>query len=229
MVDALSRLDIPAALTGGNRAVRHIDGTARVDEAVNGRHRIRIDWTLSDRNGKREATASSTARIDAKAWQVPDPRALPALADGPAARFTASIVEPAYGNAAPQSTVIKLHIWPIMGPSDVGKQLLETAMGRALARRDFSVVAGMEQAQLILSGEVALGPVKDGRRPIEVIWAMLRPDGKELGRLNQKNTVTEASLTSGWPGLSRAIAGAAAGGVSELIRRLPAGALDETP
>ena len=229
MVDALSRREIPAALNGGNRAIRHIDGSARIEDAIDGRHSVRVDWTLSDRNGKTQATASSTARIGEKAWQAPDPKALSVLADGPAARFMAAIVEPAYGNAAPQPAVIKLHIWPIAGPSDLENQLLRTAIGQALARRDFSVVGGIEQAQLILSGEVALGPVENGKRPIEIIWAMLRPDGKELGRLNQKNTVTEDSLTSGWPGLSRAIATAAAGGVSELIRRLPAGALVETP
>ena len=229
MVEALSRHEIPAALTGGNRAARNIDGVATTEDAANGGRLVRIDWTLSDRNEKTQATASSTARISAAIWQDPDPKALLTLVDGAAARFTASIVEPTYGSTVPQSPVIKLHIWPITGPSDAGNELLRTAIGRALARRDFSVVGGMEQAQLILSGEVALAPPKDGKRPIEIIWAMLRPDGKELGRLNQKNTVTEDSLTSGWPGLSRAIATAAAGGVSELIRRLPAGALVETP
>jgi len=229
MVDALSRREIPAALTGGNRAIRHIDAITRIDDAVGGKHRIRIDWTLSDRSGKMQATAFSLARIDAKAWQDPDPKVLLVLADGAAARFTAAIVEPAYGNAAPQPPVIKLHVWPIIGPSDTGNQLLRAAIGRALARRDFSVVTAIEQAQIVLSGEVALGPLEDGERPIEIIWAMLRPDGKELGRLNQKNIVTDDSLKSGWADLSRAIATAAAGGVSELIRRLPAGALAEKP
>ena len=89
------------------------------------------------------------------------------------------------------------------------------------------MVKQMEQAQLILSGEIALGPPQGRNRPIEVIWAMLRPDGKELGRLNQRNTVSEATLKSGWGALSRSIAEAAAGAVGELIRRLPAEALSD--
>ena len=100
-------------------------------------------------------------------------------------------------------------------------------MPRALTRRDIAVVNRMEQAKLILSGELSLGPAENGNRPIEIIWAMLRPDGKELGRLNQKNAVSEETLKSGWDALSRSIAGAAAGGVGELIRRLPEEALNE--
>jgi hypothetical protein len=239
LVEEFSRRDIAAAITGDNRAIRHIDGVGKIDGTADGKQRVRIDWTLYGRDAQALATASSTAIIAAARWQDPDPKVLSALVEDAAARFTAAVVEPAYGRTdgrtdrrtegrtgGPRSA-IPLHIWPIAGPSDQANILLRTAMGRALSRRDISVVKQIEQAQLILTGEISLGPPQGGNRPIEVIWAMLRPDGKELGRLNQKNTVSEATLKSGWGALSRSISEAAAGGVGEMIRRLPAEVLSE--
>ena len=242
LVEAFARRDIPAAMTGGNRAVRHIDGVGKVDRSTDGKQRVRIDWTLYDRDAKAQATASSTAILAAARWRKSDPEALSALVESAAARFTAAVVEPSYGRTAGDPTggragggsanlpraAPPLHIWPITGPSDQANILLRTAMGRALTRRDVFVVKDIEQAQVILSGEISLGPPQGSNRPIEVIWAMLRPDGKELGRLNQKNSVSEATLKSGWDALSRSIAEAAAGAVGELIRRLPAEALSDS-
>lgn len=235
LAEQFSKREIAAAITGENRAIRHIDGVATVAGAANGRQRIRIDWTLYDRDAQPLATASSTAMIAAAGWQDPDPKTLSTLVEGAADRFTAAMVEPAYGRTSGHTEdrtgrrrpAIPLHIWPISGPSDQANLLLRTAMGRALSRRDISVVKEIEDARLILSGEVSFGPPQGSNRPIEIIWAMLRPDGKELGRLSQKNTVSEAALTSGWSTLSRSIAEAAAGAVGELISRLPAEALSE--
>jgi hypothetical protein len=239
LAEEFSRRDIAAAMTGQNRAIRHIDGVGKIDSAADGRQRVQIDWTLYDRDAKPLTTASSTAIIAAPRWQDRDPKVLSALVKDAAARFTAAMVEPAYDRAdgltssqtgdrpAGRHPGIPLHIWPIAGPSNQANIFLQTAMGRALTRRGISVVKQMEQAQLILSGEIALGPPQGRNRPIEVIWAMLRPDGKELGRLNQRNTVSEATLKSGWGALSRSIAEAAAGAVGELIRRLPAEALSD--
>jgi hypothetical protein len=235
LAEEFSKREIAAAITGENRAIRHIDGVATVAGAANGRQRVRIDWTLYDRDAQPLAIASSTAMIAAAGWQNPDPKTLFTLVEEVADRFTAAMVEPAYGRTNGHTgdrtegrrPAIPLHIWPITGPSDQANLLLRTAMGRALTRRDISVVTEMEHARLILSGEISLGPPQGSNRPIEVIWAMLRPDGKELGRLSQKNSVSEAALSSGWGTLSRSIAEAAAGAVGELISRLPAKALSE--
>lgn len=228
MAEAFARLDVPAATDGGNRAIHSVEGAARTAPA-GGKVRVSIAWRLYDRSGGLQGETSTAALLAPEAWDRPEAKALGPLVDAAAARFTAAIVEPAYGRTVVPHRQVTLHIWPIVGPSQQGNRLLRHAMARALARQDFAVVGGLEQAKLILSGDVSLGPAKDGQRPIEIVWAVLAPDGKELGRLNQRNTVPEETLRTGWTGLARSIANAAAGGVGELVRRLPEGALAKAP
>ncbi len=243
LVEEFARQDIAAAMTDKNPASPptspYVEGVGKIGTAPGGPQRVQVDWTLYDRQAKVLATSASSTIFPAAVWQAPDPGALTALVEDAVARFTASLVEPAYGPTATreetrekrrdavQRPAVPIHIWPITGPLDQANILLRAAMARALIRRDIAVVNQMEQAKLILSGELSLGPAQNGNRPIEIIWTMLLPDGKELGRLNQKNAVSEETLKSGWDALSRSIAGAAAGGVGELIRRLPAEALNE--
>jgi hypothetical protein len=72
----------------------------------------------------------------------------------------------------------------------------------------------------ILLGSMRLSP--DGaEQRIEMVWHLIRPDGRELGTISQANTVPKGQLAGNWRNLARAIARAGAPGVRDLLRRDP--------
>lgn len=94
-------------------------------------------------------------------------------------------------------------------------------MEQALRRRKFKVLKGLEGAALIIAGSVSLGSAREGKQPIEINWSVLDAKGKQVGKLDQRNSVAVSTVETGWQSLSSLITRNAADGVSEIVNRLP--------
>ena len=52
---------------------------------------------------------------------------------------------------------------------------------------------------------------------ITVDWVLTRPSGREIGVIQQNNVLAIGAIDQGWPDVARAIAGAAADGLIEMM------------
>lgn len=220
MADSLAEHEIPAATGTGNRLSRFVQASAAVAPAGKGRLKVELIWDLFDRGGALLGTEKVSRTIDSAEWDRPDRRALRSLTDGAAAKFASLVLYPSGGpgeRAAPP-----LHVRPVDGMKPDDGATLRQAMATALRRRNFTVFPAIEGAGLVISGHFsAAGPPGADPRPVEISWTVLDAAGRELGKLTQRNTVPAADLASGWKTLAAVIAENAAGGIGDMIQRLP--------
>jgi len=221
LVAALTRREIAAALSGDNPAIRRVSAMARIEQGAENENRLQIDWILLDPASRSQKTVTSSMTLHETAWQRPSPERLTALVEDAATAFAAALTEEAEGRIVSPEAPVRLYLWPVVGPREPLNVQLFSSLQLALQETGISVVDRLEEAQLIVSGEISLGQAQKGLRPIEIEWSMLKPDGIQIGRLLQRNRVADAELDTGWATLSRAVATAVAGSISDAIDRLP--------
>ncbi len=227
LVAALARRDVAAALTGDNPAIRRIEADASEEGTAIDRRRVRVTWRLLDRRGRPQKSTTAAMIVDAAVWRNPQPGALAGLVEDAAEQFTASIVAGADGRTVAPQKQVRLFLWPVAGPSARQNGLLLASLQRALQEAGIPVVDRIDDAQLIVSGEILLGEARNGTRPLEIHWTMLKPDGGEVGVLRQRNRIADAEVEGGWATLSLTVATAAAESMAETIRGLPGEALQQ--
>ena len=108
-------------------------------------------------------------------------------------------------------------------PGDGGRSLSE-ATRRALELAGFALVApGTKpgKAALTVAGSVALSEPRGPTQSITISWQVRGADGSEKGRIDQANEIPAGSLDGAWGPIASAAGAAAAGGLAELIGRLP--------
>ncbi len=69
------------------------------------------------------------------------------------------------------------------------------------------------------SGNVALEAPRNGHQKVSITWALLQPDGQQLGVVTQENAVPQGSLDGRWGEIANAVARAAAPGILALIEK----------
>jgi hypothetical protein len=138
----------------------------------------------------------------------------------PAAAELAKLVKGDTGPSAAKSR-IALHVWPLDGVPDKAAAPLRHAMEAALKKRNFRIAGALEGAGLVIAGAIELGPENVEPRPIRITWSVMDTAGQELGKLTQQNAIPRQELEKRWKTLAAVIADNAAGGVSDLVVRLP--------
>jgi hypothetical protein len=108
---------------------------------------------------------------------------------------------------------------PVTGAPGDGGRTLTRAMDYALRQAHVALAERPGAESFVLTGTVALSPADGGRQQVKVHWALLRADGREIGRIDQENAVPAGSLDGPWGDVAYAVASAAAPGVAALIAR----------
>ena len=222
MVNAFMAMEIPAATTGENRQSRFVDGTAKFINLPNNQSAIQIEWTLTDSREQGIENHKSRHNIDPKGWKNPNSKTLSSWVKTPARLFARRILGSRPNSESGRSTSFpKLHVWPVDGIDEIKSTTLKIAMERALRCRKFEVLKGLDGAALIIAGSVSLGSAREGKQPIEINWSVLDPKGVQVGKLDQRNSVAVSTIETGWKNLASIITRNAAGGVTEIVNRLP--------
>jgi hypothetical protein len=183
-----------------------------------------LAWRLIDADGLVVGMVDQPVPGGRAAWARADAALAEAVVAAAAPRL-AAVVEDADAGA------LVAHPWlgravavgPIKGAPGDGEGALAVALGAALASRGIEVAASGD-------GLVVEGSVRRSRRAesdlIEIRWAVLAPDGSELGAVSQSNLVPAGVLDVAWGPVAEAVAGGAADGVHALLAEIgsPAGA-----
>jgi hypothetical protein len=222
MVNAFMAMEIPAATTGENRRSRFVDGSAQIINLSKNQSAIQIEWTLTDSLGRAVENHKCRHNIGSKSWEHPDPKTLSPWVKAAAQQFSRRILGSRPGAELDRSTSLpRLHVWPVDGIDETRSATLKRAMERALKGQKFKVLKGLEGAALIIVGSASLGSAREGKQPIEINWSILNTKGKQVGKLDQRNSVAVSAVENSWKNLSSIISRNAAGGVSEIVSRLP--------
>ena len=214
MAEALQADEILASDESGNRGSLNLLGTASAGERG-----VRVDWRLIDPDGRTIGNATGTAATSIESVNRGDPPALKALAAA-SADAVARLLQDDTPAAAPVRNFRQVTVFPVTGAPGDGKQALTAAMTAALAQEKLTVVPGERGADaLAVVGTVTFDRPQSGHQRVAITWALLEPDGKQLGVVTQENAVPQGSLDGRWGEVANAVAQAAAPGILALIEK----------
>lgn len=197
MVAALGEQDIPASLTeGGDRFLR-LNG-----QASSGR----VLWVLAGADGKKmgETVQSLPAR----------PGSFDQVASASAEAIGALVRGEDLGGAdlAARPRVV---VDEVTANGGLDGALLKRSLVLALQQKGLAVT---DKANLHVSGGVRITPGMAGHDLVEVSWIVNDDQGKEIGRVNQGNSVLRDEITSLGTRMTHQIAEGGAEGVAQLVR-----------
>lgn len=226
MAAALVLRELPAFTGLASPGSYHLSGRAVAFEHGETEALMRLTWELRDPDDVLVGKTTVTATAPRAAWDEGRPVLMRDLVARSAGDIAALLQPPAPVDRTTTVAKRSLFVWPIDGAPRPAGELLEEELESALQARSFRVASGMKDESVVIAGTVTMTPADGGKRALAIEWTVLRPDGGELGRLKQANTVTPESLEKDWPTIARAIAAATASGVKDLLDNLPEGALD---
>lgn len=216
---ALRDAEIPASTAGsGNRGSYRLVASARATSAPGGGAAIALDWELRAADGKLLGRGNASGEAPAEAWRRGD-ETMARMIAGNAVPAIARLVQDDPPRAAAIAEPL-LAIHPVLGAPGDGGAALTRAMDYALRQAHVALAekAG-DKESFVLTGKVALSPAQAGQQEVTVSWALQRPDGSEIGHIDQRNAVPAGSLDGAWGDVAFAVAGAAAPGVAALIEK----------
>ncbi len=178
-------------------------------------------WRLTDPLGREVVTFDARERVEATGWRTGDPATstlvAEALAHQLAARLDNRDVAQTGAPAPPQD--VRLAIWMIEGLATDQEPLLASALRSALRVRGIEVAAVNDPAALVVTGWVEREPGSAGNDRISIGWALLEPNGNEIGTVFQANELPHDTFDASLPQAAPQIAGSAADGLVEMLLR----------
>lgn len=218
MAVALQKNDVPASATASNPGSYHLTGTAAAQDVGNGQLLVTIDWQMRDARGTAVSRQQTRLAIPATAWQQGGP-ALTALATQAAPYFAKSIETKAPRPLIGIGPVIAVR--PVTGAPGDGGQALARAMENALRRAQVTLADQPgDKPTYLVDGKVEVARAANGQQRVKISWSLRRPDGGQIGEVNQENAVPAGSLDGPWGLTAYDIANAAAPGITALIAEM---------
>lgn len=218
---ALRDANVPALAGPHEAAGRYVLTGSLSELGSGGEIGIHGTWTLADPLGKPVGRYRTEQRLNAAGWRTGDPGTLALVAQEVAGTIAASLNGKP---TTPQETAAtipraRLAVWSIEGLEDDQAELLANALRSALRVRGLTVAAVNDPAALVVTGWVDRTPINADSERIEVGWALLEPDGREIGVVSQGNEVRVGTLDGMWADAAPTIASAAADGLVEMLAR----------
>lgn len=218
--EALRARGIAASDTGRSEGRYTLAGEALATSNDEGTTSVSIVWALRDPRGGIYARASVAQSLPDRDWRMAAPDTLESLAVASASQL-APLIDPGgepVGLPRPE-VAPRVHLGPVDGAPGDGREALATALVAALDLRGIRVAAEDTEAPLI-TGTVTVTPVPNGEH-LAIRWAVLNPDGSEIGAVEQENDVLPGKLDGRWGPLAYDIATGAAAGLEDLLKSAP--------
>jgi hypothetical protein len=216
MASALQDLDVLASAESSSRGSLSLLGTARTVGSG-----VEVDWRLVDANGQALGQGSSSAAVGLDALNRGDAAALKALALAAAPDVAKLLQDDAPIAPAEIASLRHVVVLPVSGAPGNGSDALKLAMTAALTQARLTVLPDEPGSNKTLSvvGSVTLDRPQNGQQHITITWALIEPDGKQLGVVKQENAVPQGSLDGRWGDVANFVAAAAAPGILAIIEK----------
>ncbi len=219
MVEALHGLNVLAALGQGNRESRILESHSLVLPRPGGRDEVLLYWDLRAHDGARVGIHNLRRVLPRGAWQAGDPRVVATLTAEAAPAIAALVQNPPVEIAIipgfPGARLVILPLGPAPGDAAVS---LPHALAAEFLAAELPVADKIGEHDLLVLGNIELGPPKDGLQEVAIKWLVIRVRGnEELGEIAQRNHVPAGSLDGPWGAAAREIARGAAAGMIDLL------------
>lgn len=225
LVARLRDRDIPAGTENGNLGSRHLMGRAAVRPLPGGREEILLYWEMREPDGGRTGILTQRREQAAGAWAAGAPALLETLAEALAPEVAALVQDPALASsprvkaaAIPGFPGARLVVLQIPGAPGDAAHSLPSALEAALQAAKLPVAERIGDNDLLILGDVAVGPKDGGLQTVAIRWSLVSArDDRELGEIAQQNVVPAGSLDGPWGPVADEVARAAASGLLDLL------------
>lgn len=225
MAAALVDRNLPAFTEDGNSSSLVLTGKVIATPRGGTRSEIRVIWRVSNRNGIQLGEHAMDMAARKTAWHQASPTLLREIAQKSAGKIAEIVQGPAERDHSADQVKRTLHVWKIDGAPEPAGALLKTELETALRRKALRVSSRMRDDSVIIVGTVTLAPGIKGQRELGLEWVVMSADGRNLGKLLQKNAITPEALENDWPEIARVIALGAAQGIGDVLEKVPESAL----
>ena len=213
MTRALRRREITAGTKHGHRGSHRLQGDAVW--APDGR--LRLTWRLHTPAGEETLQVAQQEAVSPDEWRLGEAALLDRLA-GEAAEAIDRRLRRVERGEGRRIALAPVTMGAVTGTPGQGGVDLADAMRTALTEVGVPLSREPSGDGFTLLGRMRVENDGEARR-VEIVWRLIRPDGREFGRISQANKVAAAQLSGDWRGLARAIAQAGAPGVLDLLQR----------
>ncbi|MEK9671158.1 MAG: hypothetical protein VW268_01470 [Rhodospirillaceae bacterium] len=215
--DSFEPYGVPAGVAPFDQAEYVLHGRAKRDKNPRAVPYVTILWTLSDREGVLIADLEQPVDATGDEWEFGTPEVIIRVSEDVARRVAPVIaaIAPAQAEAA---TTRGIFVMPVEGAPGDGDFVLTRSIAAALKKLGTKLTRFQKQAKYVLIGSMAVSPPVQGRQGVRVTWRLRLPDGKEVGKADQENTVPAGTFDTQWAPTAKLIAQAAVDGIHEIIR-----------
>ncbi len=175
-----------------------------------------LRWSLVDPDGDVVGTAVQNETAAAAAGDLSETE-LAAIAARAAPRIDRLL--DAIGDSPPPTRPLDaVVVYRVDGAPGNGGATLRREMQNALRMRRVPVVENLVDDAYVVLGAVDMdeGPAP-GQQTVRIDWTVIRPDGRRVGSIFQRNTVEAGRLDGAWGTVAAAAASGAAEGVASLL------------
>ena len=184
-----------------------------------GREEVLLYWELRDPAGRRTGVHTQRREQAAGAWAAGDPEMFAEIAGAAAPALAAMAQDPTVEAAAiPGFPRARLVILPLGGAPGDAAESLPRALAAELAAAKLPVAEKIGDGDLLILGDVALGPAEGGVQAVSIRWTLVSAsDDRQIGEIAQQNMVPAGSLDGPWGPVAEEVARAAADGLADLL------------
>ncbi len=201
----------------GNSRYR-LKGRARINDDPSLPYVVLIHWTLFDYDDKIIGTETQGVTATRRDWDYGSPTIIKEVGDD-GSEIIAAMIDKEEQNLKPVGPRLAgLWVNPVTNAPGDGDRSLTRAIKAAIKGAGIAVAGEKRYAEFVLDGRVRVDPPNDNLQRVEIVWAVLTPDGREIGRATQKNLVEAGTFAGPWGEVAEVVADAALEGIQGVLR-----------
>jgi hypothetical protein len=181
--------------------------------------RVAGHWRVESADGEELLVTDHITDIPLPLARAQDGSALPQIAADAATTIDLGL------NRQENETNRRLALAPVSigtidGLPEHDSRSLNRALVQALSSAGIPVTAIPPDNGFVLLGEIRLQPRGPGSERMDVVWQLIRPNGEEVGRIDQANILPSKRILYEWSSISSDIAAGVVSGIVDLQRQV---------
>lgn len=221
LAEALQRHDFTAspqfAHNGAPRLTGQLVWAASGDDVT----RVAGVWRITAADGSELLDTSHISDIPLPLSRARDGSALPQIAADVATAIDLGLNQ-RESDGVRRLAVAPVSVGTINGLPKHDRRALNRALVRALSAAGIPVTAIPADNGYVLLGSMDLQPRARDSYRLDIVWQLIRPDGQEIGRIDQSNVLPAQRILHQWSGISADIADGVVSGVVDLQQQVKA-------
>ena len=215
MAAELRRANVPATTTSVVKNAFLLEGEMVLAPPAGDKNLVTIKWTVTNVVGDVVTELVTSSSVSGIAWKTARLPSLNTVSEDVVPRI-ANTLQTKY-------PVVARKEWPLVAvvavegaPGD-GNEMLKNAFVAVLKDAGLPVTANPENAVIQIFGKVEITDQTLKRETIEINWIFLEPNGSEIGKMTQSNSVEKGREHSKWGALAYDVTFAMVDSVADVL------------